>query len=416
MGQPAKCIGGEFLMADYLVTDKDLILVADAIRAKSGTSGPMAWPNGYKEAIEAINAKSTLHVKTGTFTLAEDTQAPAVTHNLGVIPDLVIVEAADHDNTPYSIFGFVAVNPALLSCEQFGGVILINNATGMESSGLANTNGKNAFNDGLSDTRFVCAYNSGNYKYHAGWTYKWTAIASIQSGGGGGAKEPYVEETYNANGELIEANLVGYTAVRDYAFSNCTNLALISLPSGLVRIGSYAFSKCTSLALTSLPSGLTSIEVGAFYGCTSLALTSLPSGLTSIKSSAFNSCTNLALTSLPSGLTSIKSSVFNSCTSLALTSLPNGLTSIGDYTFYGCTNLALTSLPSGLARIGNYAFDGCTGLTSITFQGKPNSLSPTAFNGCTNLKTINVPWASGEVANAPWGATNATINYNYIEE
>lgn len=115
----------------------------------------------------------------GTFTLSEDAQAPEVIHNLGVIPDLVIVEAADHDNTAYSIFGFVAVRPGFLSCEQFGGVILINNATGMESSGLANTNGKNAFNNGLSDTNFVCAYNSGNYKYRAGWTYKWKVFAGL---------------------------------------------------------------------------------------------------------------------------------------------------------------------------------------------------------------------------------------------
>jgi hypothetical protein len=33
---------------------------------------------------------------------------------------------------------------------------------------------------------------------------------------------------------------------------------------------------------------------------------------------------------------------------------------------------------------------------------------------CNNLTIINVPWSSGTVANAPWGAYNATINYNYI--
>ncbi len=121
----------------------------------------------------------TLRVKAGTFTLAEDAQAPEITHDLGVIPDLVIVEAADHDNTAYSIFGFVAVRPGFLSCEQFGGSILINNATGNESSTVANTNGKNAFDNGLSDTGFVCAYNSGNYKYRAGWTYKWKVFAGL---------------------------------------------------------------------------------------------------------------------------------------------------------------------------------------------------------------------------------------------
>ena len=38
-----------------------------------------------------------------------------------------------------------------------------------------------------------------------------------------------------------------------------------------------------------------------------------------------------------------------------------------------------------------------------------------AFDGCTNLTDIKVPWAEGAVANAPWGATNATITYNYTE-
>ena len=185
--------------------------------------------------------------------------------------------------------------------------------------------------------------------------------------GGGGAKEPYIEETYDADGNLIDVNLVGYTAIRHYAFYNCKNLAL-----------------------TSLPSEITSIGAGAFYNCYDLTLISLPSGITSIGTYTFFNCYNLALTSLPSGITSI-----------------------GTYAFYTCSSLALTSLPSGLTNIASYAFRDCTGLTSITFHGKPSVIDGSAFVGCTNLKTINVPWASGEVANAPWGATNATINYNY---
>ena len=192
------------------------------------------------------------------------------------------------------------------------------------------------------------------------------AISSIPSGGGG-AKEPYIEETYDESGNLIEANLVGYTTIRPYAF----------------------------------------------YTCSNLALTSLPSGLTSIGNSAFQNCKDLALTSLPDSITSIGNNAFTNCTNLALTSLPSGLTKIDNYAFAICQNLALTSLPSGLTRIGVNAFQNCTGLASITFQGKPSFIHQGTFSGCTNLKTINVPWSEGEVANAPWGATNATINYNY---
>ena len=91
----------------------------------------------------------------------------------------------------------------------------------------------------------------------------------------------------------------------------------------------------------------------------------------------------------------------------------HGYTIIRNYAFYNCTKLALTSLPSGLTSIGNNAFYNCLGLDSLTFEGEPKSISKSAFKECTNLTTINVPWAPGAVANAPWGAINATINYNY---
>ena len=113
------------------------------------------------------------------------------------------------------------------------------------------------------------------------------------------------------------------------------------------------------------------------------------------------------------GHTSVVDNAFDNDKTLSITSLPACIESIGNSAFKNCTKLALTSLPSGLTSIGNSAFYNCTKLTSITFTGKPTTISSSAFNSCSNLTTINVPWAEGEVANAPWGATNATINYNY---
>ena len=136
-----------------------------------------------------------------------------------------------------------------------------------------------------------------------------------------GATKPYIEEIYNSDGQLIDAKMYGYKAIRDGAFSDCTNLALTTLPSGITNIGVGAFSNCTSLALTTLPSGIT--------------------------------------------------------------------------------------------NIGDGAFSNCSSLVSLTFEGTPESIGGSAFYGCSNLTTINVPWAEGAVANAPWGATNATITYGY---
>ena len=152
----------------------------------SGKTLTLPEPNLKSENIKSgvsifgvSGSANALKSASGTFTLSEDAQAPEITHNLGVIPDLVIVEAADHDNTANSIFGFVAVRAGLLSCTQFGGTILIINGKGAESNGSANVNGKAAFDSGLSDTSFVCPYNSNNYKYRAGWTYKWTVFAGL---------------------------------------------------------------------------------------------------------------------------------------------------------------------------------------------------------------------------------------------
>ena len=136
-----------------------------------------------------------------------------------------------------------------------------------------------------------------------------------------GATKPYIEEIYNSDGQLIDAKMYGYDVIRVFAFANCTNLALTSLPSGITNIGNYAFRNCSSLALTSLPSGIT--------------------------------------------------------------------------------------------NIGKSAFMGCSSLVSLTFEGTPEYIENSAFVDCDNLTTINVPWAEGAVANAPWGATNATINYGY---
>lgn len=164
--------------------------------------------------------------------------------------------------------------------------------------------------------------------------------------------------------------------------------------------------------ISHLPSGLTQIGEGAFSRCFNIDFTSLPEGITKIGQSAFFLCQNLALTSLPEGITEISADAFSGCSKLALASLPEGVVDIQSTAFRGCSELALTFIPKGVTNIGLWAFSGCTSLTSLTFKGTPKSIDSRAFTGCTNLTDIYVPWNDGAVANAPWGATNATIHYN----
>lgn len=188
----------------------------------------------------------------------------------------------------------------------------------------------------------------------------------------------------------------------------------VNIPVGTGMIAANVFSNYYDLASVTVPSGVKKIGNAAFNNCKGLTSITLPSDLEELGENAFYSCAKIASIELPSGLKIIGPSAFQYCTTLALTELPSEVISLGSYAFANCTALALTSIPSGLKNLGNnYTFRSCTGLTEITFKGTPTYMSGSVFNGCTNLLTINVPWSEGAVANAPWGATNATINYNY---
>lgn len=61
-------------MAEYLTNTTDLTAVANAIRAKGGTSAPLVYPSGFVSAIQAISAASGGGTCTVTLTCeAKDT-------------------------------------------------------------------------------------------------------------------------------------------------------------------------------------------------------------------------------------------------------------------------------------------------------------------------------------------------------
>lgn len=104
---------------------------------------------------------------------------------------------------------------------------------------------------------------------------------------------------------------------------------------------------------------------------------------------------------------------FYGCLDITSIRLPLNLISLGEEAFY--LNWSLSGnivVPEKCKYLNEYAFGTCVSLAEVTFKGTPTSIANNVFNGCSSLTTINVPWAEGAVANAPWGATKATINYN----
>ncbi len=87
--------------------------------------------------------------------------------------------------------------------------------------------------------------------------------------------------------------------------------------------------------------------------------------------------------------------------------------SIYPYRFRGSALQTLT-IPAFIENIYQEVFSHNYDLKNVTFKGTPKFIELDAFSFCDNLTTINVPWSEGEVENAPWGAINATINYNCV--
>ena len=85
---------------------------------------------------------------------------------------------------------------------------------------------------------------------------------------------------------------------------------------------------------------------------------------------------------------------------------------IGNMAFYLCTNLIDAIISATCETVGTNAFAYNSNLASVTFKGTPTSIGSNCFTGCNKLLDIYVPWSEGEVTDAPWGATNATVHYN----
>lgn len=116
---------------------------------------------------------------------------------------------------------------------------------------------------------------------------------------------------------------------------------------------------------------------------------------------------------IPEGTTVIGDRAFSNCSGMQMERIPESVITISTSAFLGCNKITISKIPAATKLINDYAFQACSSITHITFAGKPKRIYSTIFLSCSNLTVINVPWAEGEVSGAPWGATKATINYNY---
>lgn len=181
----------------------------------------------------------------------------------------------------------------------------------------------------------------------------------------------------------------GVKSIKSYAFGNCKALETIKIPESVTELGTYSFTN----AGTETENG-TTLEIGTgtafIYGN---------------NSSAFLGAKLSSITFGPN-VSEISSYTFAGCTINNL-HIPHNVKKLGIKAFYNSTINTLT-FDEGITEIGADCFYNSKNITSLELPATLTNINSTAFNNCTGITTITVKGDSIP-ANAPWGATNATV-------
>lgn len=211
--------------------------------------------------------------------------------------------------------------------------------------------------------------------------------------------EPWYEYQYEIKSIIIEE---GVTYVPSGAFTYCTKLEEVSMPSSVESIRDRAFYGCGNLSDVTIPNGVTTIGREAFAE-SGLVQVVIPDSVTSIGERSFASCDSLTAATFPKPASSYVGTgyyTFSNCKRLAKVIIPDGIESIGYGTFDGCSNLTDINIPETVKRIDGSAFRNCDALISVRIPEGVTEVNSGAFYGCSSLKSVFIP-ASLEILGTP---------------
>ncbi len=190
--------------------------------------------------------------------------------------------------------------------------------------------------------------------------------------------------------QLKTVELQNVSEIGAFAFSGCTGLTSLTIPSSVNTIGAEAFGDCINLAEMTIAEGETSISISndgfkntqlktlflyrningrPFESISTLQELTLGKSMTSIGSYAFKECTGLGNLTIPNSVMSIEDNAFSYCTGLRRVTIENGVSEIASRAFSECSELRQVSLPPSLKKIANDAFAGCANISSMLIDG-----------------------------------------------
>ena len=224
------------------------------------------------------------------------------------------------------------------------------------------------------------------------------------------------------------------TTIGSFAFSGCTSISSVHIPSAVTSIGSASFSNCSSLTAITVDDGnpvydsrdscnaiIETARSILIVGCQKSVI---PGSVRAIGGWAFYCCTGLTSIYIPNSVSEIGFEAFYRCSSLIGVNIPNSVKVIGYQAFYGCSSLRGIHIPGSVRSIGDSAFEYCPSLSSMSvaidnprfdsrddcnaiidsrenslIAGCRNTVIPStvmavgdyAFSGCSTLASIDIP-------------------------
>ena len=234
-----------------------------------------------------------------------------------------------------------------------------------------------------------------------------------------------IKEALQSLSSKIYVNLdlsetTGLYSIENEAFSNCDELAGISIPDSVTSIGKNAFDDCDSLTSITIGNGVTEIGNYAFYSCSKLTTATVGSGVTNVGYSIFGSCSDLTTLTINTAdnclyskntydesiitlkyydsnakkitisdkVSYIDSDAFDYCNGIEEIVIGNGINSFDYLPIKDNTTLKSITIGNKITKISSTEFSGCTGLTSVTIGSGVTTLYGSAFSDCKNLESV----------------------------
>ena len=216
---------------------------------------------------------------------------------------------------------------------------------------------------------------------------------------------------YDENGRVVNAveivipasiGGVPVSMVDGFAFQGNKRITSICIEDGVYYVGRETFSECTNVAKITLPDSLTAIEGYAFSDCDKVGEIALPYGLQDVDKNPFASCDGLEKFTLAEdhiwlelnggalihkAEKELKSLPANA--PISSYTVPANVTTIDVAAFMGCEKLNYVQLHDKVKEIGSQAFER-SGLKEIDIPASVKDMNTNPFSNCKQLENVHI--------------------------